>query len=82
MEILPERVTLIALYSTVTSKENLCLQPSSMIYSGYSAHSVMTQYGNTGVTLDVIRGIDAIRTGARALLWSYRESGRLRVWML
>ena len=61
MEILPERVTWIALYNAVTSKENLCLWPHSAIYSGYSAHAVMTQYGNADITLDIIRGIDTIQ---------------------
>ena len=76
MEILPERVTWIALYNTVTSKENPCLWPCSMIYSGYSTHAVMMQYGNADITLDIIRGIDTIRTGTCALLW-----GTLRKWM-
>ena len=76
MEILPERVTQIALYNTVTSKENLHLLPGSTIYSGYSAHQVMTQYGNTDVMLDIIRGIDAIRIGAHALL---RDSTKVDV---
>ena len=53
-----------------------------MIYSGYSACAVMTQYGNADVMLDVIRGIDAIRTGACALLQGLRESGRFCVLML
>ena len=84
MEILLERVTWIALYNAVTSKENPHLQPGSMIYSGYSAHvvPVMMQYGNTDITLDVIRGIDAIRTGARALSWGLHESGCSHVLML
>ena len=82
MEILPGRVTWIALYSAVTSKKNPCLWPSSVIYSHYSTHAVMMQYGNNDVTLDVIRGIDAIRTGACTLLWSHRESGHFRVLML
>ena len=82
MEILLERVTQIALYNAVTSKENLHLLPGSMIYSGYSACAVMMQYGNTDITLDIIRGIDAIRTGACALLWGLCESGRFRVLML
>ena len=60
MEILLERVTWIALYSAVTSKENLHLWPSSMIYSGYSTRVVMMQYGNTDVTLDVMRVIAII----------------------
>ena len=82
MEILPERVTWIALYNTVTSKENLHLWLHSVIYSGYSTHAVMTQYGNADVMLDIIRGIDAIRTGACALLWGLHESGCFRVLML
>ena len=82
MEILPERVTWIALYNTVTSKENPCLQPGSVIYSGYSAHVVMMQYGNNDITLDVIRGIDAIRTGAHVLLQRLCESGHFHVLML
>ena len=52
-----------------------------MIYSGYSARAVMTQYGNADVTLD-IRGIDAIRTGACALSQGLRESGCFHVLML
>ena len=68
MEILPERVTQIALYNAVTSKENQYLWPCSMIYRGYSTCVVMMQYGNTDVMLDIIRRIDAIRTGACALL--------------
>ena len=75
MQILLERVTWIALYNAVTSKENLCLQPRSVIYSGYSAHAVMMQYGNADVTLDIIRGIDTIRTGACALSQGLCESG-------
>ena len=82
MEILLERVTQIALYNTVTSKENLCLQPHSAIYSGYSTHAVMMQYGNADVMLDVIRGIDTIRTGAYALLWGLHKSGCFHVLML
>ena len=82
MEILPERVTQIALYNTVTSKENPCLQPGSMIYSGYSTRAVMMQYGNTDITLDIIRGIDAIRTGACALSQGLCKSGCFRVLML
>ena len=77
-----ERVTQIALYNAVTSKENPHLQPRSVIYSGYSTHTVMMQYGNADVTLDIIRGIDAIRTGARALSRGLRKSGRFRVLML
>ena len=69
MEILPERVTQIALYNAMTSKENLHLQPHRMIYSGYSTHVVMMQYGNADFMLNVIRGIDAIRTGACGILW-------------
>ena len=75
MEILLKRVTWIALYSTVTSKENPHLWPHSAIYSGYSAHVVMMQYGNADIMLDIIRGIDAIRTGAHTLLWGLHESG-------
>ena len=82
MEILPERVTWITLYNAVTSKENLHLQPHSMIYSGYSTHAVMTQYGNADVTLDIIRGIDAIRTGACALSQGLCKSGCFCVLML
>ena len=82
MEILSERVTQIALYNTVTSKENPCLQPCSMIYSGYFAHAAMMQYGNADVMLDIIRGIDAIRTGAHALLWGFRKSACFHVLML
>ena len=63
MEILLERVTQRALYHAVTSKENPHLQLCSMIYSGYSIHAVMMQYGNDDIMLDIIRGIDAIRTG-------------------
>ena len=81
-EILLERVTRIALYNAVTSKENPCLPPGSAIYSGYSAHAVMMQYGNTDIMLDVIRGIDAIRTEACALSRGLHESGRFRVLML
>ena len=55
---LPERVTQIALYSAVTSKENQHLQPSSTIYSGYSAHVVMMQYGNTDVKWSWSHGAD------------------------
>ena len=40
-----------------------CLWPHSVIYSVYSAHAVMMQYGNADIMLDIIRGIDAIRTG-------------------
>ena len=82
MEILPERVTWIALYNAVTSKENPCLWPGSVIYSGYSACVVMMQYGNTDITLDIIRGIDAIRIGACALPWGLRKSGCFHVLML
>ena len=82
MEILPERVKQIALYNTVTSKENPCLQPHNMIYSGYSTHVVMMQYGNADIMLDVIRGIDAIRTEAYALLWGLHESGCFHVVMI
>ena len=82
MEILPERVTQIALYNAVTSKENPCLWPGSMIYSGYFTHAVMMQYGNTDVTLDIIRGIDAIRTGAHVLSQGLHESGCFCVLML
>ena len=82
MEILLERVTWIALYNAVTSKENPHLQPHSVIYSGYSTCAVMMQYGNADITLDIIRGIDAIRTGACALSQGPRESGRFRVLML
>ena len=82
MEILPERVTWIALYNAVINRENPHLQPHSAIYSGYSACAVMMQYGNADITLDVIRGIDAIRTGARALLRGLCESGHFRVPML
>ena len=39
----------------------------------------MMQYGNVDITLDAIRGIDAIRRGAHALSWGIRESGRIRV---
>ena len=76
MEILPERVTQIALYNAVTSKENPHLWPHSVIYSGYSTHAVMMQYGNADVMLDIIRGIDAIRTGAHALSWGLHKSGK------
>ena len=82
MEILLERVTWIALYNAVTSKENPHLPSGSTIYSGYSVCAVMIQYGNTDITLDVIRGLDAIRTGACALLWGLCESGRFCVLML
>ena len=79
MEILPERVTLMALYNAVTSKENPHLWHCSTIYSGYSTCVVMTQYGNVDVILDVMRGIDTIRTGAHALLWEVCEGGRFCV---
>ena len=79
MEILPERVTWIALYNAVTSKENPCLWPCSMIYSGYSTHVVMMQYGNADIMLDIIRGIDTIRTGAHALSWGLCKSGHFHV---
>ena len=82
MEILPERVTWIALYNAVTSKENLHLWPHSMIYSGYSTCVVMTQCGNADITLDIIGRIDAIRTGAHALLWGPCKSGHFCVLML
>ena len=82
MEILQERVTWTALYNAVTSKENLHLLPHSMIYSGYSACAVMMQYRNTDVMLDVIRGIDTIRTGAHALSWGLCESGHFYFLML
>ena len=82
MEILLERVTHIALYNAVTSKENPHLWPGSAIYSGYSTHAVMMQYGNTHITLDIIRGIDAIRTGAHALLRGLCKSGHFCVLML
>ena len=82
MEILPERVTWIALYSTVTSKGNPCLQPHSVFCSGYSACVVVTQYGNADVMLDVIRGIDTIRTGAHAFLWGLCKSVCFQVLML
>ena len=82
MEILPERVTWIALYNTVTSKENPCLQPGSTIYSDYSTHTVLMQYGNTDVMLDIIRGIGAIRTGAHALSQGLHKSGHFHVLML
>ena len=42
----------------------------------------MMQYENVDVTLDVVRGIDAIRRGAHALLQGTCESGRIRVLML
>ena len=82
MEIVPERVTWIALYNAVTSQENPHLQPHSAIYSGYSACAVMMQYGNADVMLDIIRGIDAIRTVACALLWGLCKSGHFCVLML
>ena len=82
MEILPERVIQIALYNAVTSKENSHLQHHSAIYSGYSTHVVMVQYGNADIMLDVIREIDAIRTGAHALLQGLCESGCFHVLML
>ena len=78
MEILPE----IALYNAVTSKENPHLWSCSMIYSGYSTCAVMMQYGNADITLDIIKGIDAIRTGACALSWGLRGSGHFCVLML
>ena len=82
MEILPERVAQITLYNAVTSKENLRLQPGSAIDSGYSAHVVMMQYGNADITLNVIRGIDTIRTEVHALLWELHKSGSFHVLML
>ena len=82
MEILPERVMQIALYKAVTSKENPHLWPHSVIYSGYSTCAVMTQHGNTNIMLDVLRGIDAIRTGACALSWGLLKSGHFHVLML
>ena len=82
MEILPERVTWMALYNTVTNKEDPHLWPHNMIYSGYSVHVVMMQYENADIMLDVIRGIDAIRTGAHALLWGLNKSGHFCVLML
>ena len=39
------------------------------------------QYGNVDITLDVIRGIDAIRRGAHALLWGIHETGCIHVLM-
>ena len=39
------------------------------------------QYGNVDVTLDIIRGIDAMRRGACALWWGIRESGCICVLM-
>ena len=42
----------------------------------------MMQYGNVDVTVDVIRGIDAIRRGAHALLQGIRKSGCICVLML
>ena len=71
-----------ALYNAVTSKENPHLWPCSTIYSGYSAHAVMTQYGNVDITLDIIRGIDTIRRGAHALLQGIHKSGCIHVLML
>ena len=53
-----------------------------MIYSGYSTCAVMMQYGNADVMLDIIRGIDTIRTGACALLWGLHKSGHFHVLML
>ena len=70
------------LYNAVTSKENPHLWPHSRIYSGYSASVVMMQYGNADITLDIIRGIDAIRTGAHALSWGLCESGHFCILML
>ena len=67
MEILPGRVTQMALYYTVTSKRNPHVQPHSAIYSGYSACVAMMQYEMDDVTLDTIRGIDAIRRWVCAL---------------
>ena len=81
MEILPERVTWIALYNAMTSKENPHLQPHCMIYSGYSACAVMMQHGNIDVMLDIIR-IGAIRTGSHALSQGLCESGCFHVLML
>ena len=43
---------------------------------------VMMQYGNADITLDIIRGIDAIRTGAHALSWGLCESGHFCILML
>ena len=41
----------------------------------------MTQYGNVDITLDVIRGIDAIRRGAHALSRGIRKTGHICVLM-
>ena len=77
MEILPERVTQMALYYAVTSQRNLHLQPRSAIYSGYSTGAAMTQYGMDDITLDIIRGIDAIRRWACALSQGIHKSKRV-----
>ena len=71
-----------ALYYTVTSKRNPCLQPHSTIYSGYSTHVAMIQYEMDDITLDVIRGIDAIRRWAFALSWGICKSEHVHVLML
>ena len=82
MEILPERVTWMALYYTVTSKGNPCLWPCSTIYSGYSTCVAMMQYEMDDITLDVIRGIDTIRRWVCALSWEFRKSEHVHVLML
>ena len=83
MEILLERITQIALYNAVTSKEKPPhLLACSTVYSGYSAHVAMTQNGNYDIMMNVIRVIDAIRTRAHALLWGLCKSGHFCVLML
>ena len=48
-----QRVTWMALYNAVSSNRNLHLLPHSAIYSGYSAHVAMTQYGKGDITSDI-----------------------------
>ena len=82
MEVFPERVTQIAVYNAVTSKEKPALLACSTFYSGYSAHVAMMQYGNNDVMMNVIRVSDTIRTRAHALLRRLHKSGRFHVLML
>ena len=82
MEVFLERVTQIAPYNAVTSKEKPASAGMQCFYSGYSAHAVMTQYGNYDIMMNVIRVNDPIRTRAHALLWGLCESGHFHVLML
>ena len=56
-----------ALYSAITGKGNLCLQPSSAFYSGYSAHVVVMQEREDDIMQDIIEGLNAIRRWSHAL---------------